>query len=202
MVNLSNIYDIFAQKYEDNRAIFNMDEIIENFASVLKIDKGNLLDLGCGAGEPFPAFFLRRGWQVTGVDYSKEMLRLAQIYQPQMTTILSDMTLVDFNHNTFDAVTAIYSIFHIEKEKHNKLFENIYNWLKPNSFFLCTYACQTYTGMPEFSGYIEFMGEKLFYSHYDEDTIKQLLQDIGFKIISFDYHLIGGETFLWITVKK
>src|SRR4029453_938919 len=38
---------------------------------------GRLLDLGCGGGA-FAAILAEQGWQVTGVDISKDQLRLAR----------------------------------------------------------------------------------------------------------------------------
>ncbi|MDD4156874.1 MAG: class I SAM-dependent methyltransferase, partial [Candidatus Cloacimonetes bacterium] len=130
MVDLSLIYDKFAKKYEDNRNIFNMDNIINDLNKYINISQGKLLDLGCGAGEPFSSYFIKKKWDVIGVDYSSEMLKIANKYLPQLKTIYSDMTLVKFNINQFDLVIAIYSIFHIEKEKHTQLLKNIYFWLK------------------------------------------------------------------------
>lgn len=202
MVNLSLIYDKFAKKYEDNRNIFNMDNILNDLNKYINISQGKLLDLGCGAGEPFSSYFIKKKWDVIGVDYSSEMLKIANKYLPQLKTIYSDMTLVKFNINQFDLVIAIYSIFHIEKEKHTQLLKNIYFWLKKGGIALFTYACKEYTQHSEFSGYKEFMGEQLFYSHYDETTIKNILDNIGFKVLSFKYYTIADETFLWIIIQK
>lgn len=53
-----------------------MSDVLGDFAGRLPAC-GNLLDLGCGAGEPFACEFPRRGWDVTGVDFSARMLELA-----------------------------------------------------------------------------------------------------------------------------
>ena len=56
-ITLQKIYDGFAESYEENRGIFDMTEVFDSFYGRLDVEKGRLLDLGCGAGEPFARFF-------------------------------------------------------------------------------------------------------------------------------------------------
>mgnify|MGYP000538303473 FL=1 len=200
--DLRQIYDRFADTYEQNRGLFDMSEVIDDSSRRLPERPGRLLDLGCGAGEPFPAFFITRGWRVTGVDFSSRMLELARHYQPNMETVEADIRNVEFPDRQFDAVTAIYCLFHIEHEKHGGIFQKIFRWMKPAGKLLFTYATKEYTGAEIFNGYKEFMGEKLFYSHTTPGNLAAILKTIGFTIESETYRNIGGETFLWITAAK
>ncbi|HDR04332.1 MAG TPA: class I SAM-dependent methyltransferase [Candidatus Marinimicrobia bacterium] len=202
MKELIAVYNRFAETYHENRGIFDMSQIFNEFYTIINIDKGRLLDLGCGAGEPIPAMFIEKGWKVTGVDFSPKMIALANFYQPKVMTILSDISEIDFENDQFEAITAVYSLFHLEKEKQSPLFEKIYHWLKCGGKALFTYADQHYTGAESFSGYKEFMGEKLYYSHFTPPELRNILQNIGFEIIREDYREIGGEIFLWMTVGK
>lgn len=199
---LSNIYDKFAESYDSNRDIFNIDAIINDFRDRLKTDSGNLLDLGCGAGIPMGRTFVDSGWSVTGVDFSSRMLSLANEYVPEMKTVCADICSIEFSEREFNAITLIYSLFHIPKSQHGELFSNLFRWLNPNGLALFTYATREYTGSEEFDGYKEFLGQQLFYSHATPDTLFQLLEDIGFIIESKDYRCIADETFLWVTVRK
>jgi len=90
-----------------------MSAVLNSFFGRMEIKKGKLLDLGCGAGEPFARFFVDQGWTVTGVDFSAQMLALAAKYVPEMKTIYADVREVEFTPNNFEAITAIYSLFHI-----------------------------------------------------------------------------------------
>ena len=90
---------------------------------------------------------------------------MSHLYQPGMETILADICDVDFLDEQFDAVTAIYCLFHIEYTKHADIFRKVFSWLKPGGRSLFTYATKEYTGSEIFNGYKEFMGEQLFYSH-------------------------------------
>lgn len=200
--DLIDAYNRLAADYDKNRGLFDISAVLNDFYRYLSVSKGRLLDLGCGAGEPGPGFFIRKGWEVTGVDFSEKMLELAKKYQPKMHRIFADITEVDFSPAQFDAITAIYSLFHIEREKHKQLFANIYNWLKPGGKALFTYACEEYTGKKEFSGYITFMAEKLYYSHTTPDNLYKMLEGNGFNLLFKDYRDIGSERFLWVAIEK
>ncbi len=199
-MKLQKIYDGFAETYDQNRGLFDMTEVFESFYGCLDVKTGNLLDLGCGAGEPFARLFVDRGWTVTGVDFSQRMLELASKYVPEMKTIHADMRQVEFEPNQFDAIIATYSLFHIPSNEHATLFEKLYSWLRPNGKALFTYATKEYTGSVEFDGYINFMGQDLYYSHTSPEKLYSILQSIGFQIESTNYRNIGDETFLWVTV--
>ncbi len=198
---LREVYNGFAATYEQNRGLFDMTEVLDHFYNALLVKKGVLLDLGCGAGEPFARFFADKGWQVNGVDFSEKMLTMAAKYVPDMQTVCKDMRDVDFAPQSFDAITAVYSLFHVPKTDHQSLFEKMHRWLKPRGCLLFTYATKEYTGYDEFDGYKEFLGEKLYYSHKTPKDLYKDLINAGFKILSADYRAIGGETFLWVTVK-
>lgn len=191
-----------ADTYDKNRDAFDMTNILNDFYDSLEFKIGKLLDAGCGAGEPFAGWFIKRGWQVTGVDLSDKMLDLAKENVPEMERICSPMQEVSYKDNSFEAITAIYSLFHLPYEDQSFMFKNFFEWLKSKGSLLFTYATKECTGHDAFSGYLEFMGEKLYYSHRSPEELKKELNDIGFMIESFKYRDIGNETFLWVTVVK
>ena len=201
-ITVREIYDGFAETYEKNRGLFDMTKVLASFYGRLNVEKGRLLDLGCGAGEPFSRFFIDRGWMVTGVDFSERMLELASKYVPEMQTIHADMCEVEFEPGQFDAITAIYSLFHVPRNDHAALFDKFYQWLCPEGKVLFTYATKEYTGSIEFDGYKEFMDQKLYYSHKSPDKLYADLENTGFNIDSADYRDIGSETFLWVTASR
>jgi len=199
--DLSAVYDRFADTYEANRGLFDMSPILRDFQARLPAE-GHLLDLGCGAGEPFASDFIRHGWRVTGVDFSHRMLDLAARYVPAMTRVQGDMTEIDFPAGGFDAVTVVYSLFHVPRDRHPELFRRIRRWLRPGGRLLFTYATRYYTGAERFEGEKEFLGETLFYSHMSPAELERALIDAGLTPEDQTYRAIGGETFLWITAMK
>lgn len=199
---LQEIYDGFAETYDKNRALFDMTEIFDSFYGTLPKKKGNLLDLGCGAGDSFSRLFIEKGWSVTGVDFSRKMVELAAKYVPQMKTMHADMREITFSNGQFDAITAVYSLFHLPTEDQMKMLEKFYSWLIPGGQALFTYATKEYTGFESFDGYKEFLGQNLYYGHRRPNDLSDELKKIGFVIEARDYRDIGGEIFLWMRVRK
>lgn len=76
------------------------------------IPKGSkVADIGCGDG--YGAYKLyRAGYDVTGVDISREMIELAnkRVKSDQLCFVQGDLTDLSFKPNTFDAVMAINSL--------------------------------------------------------------------------------------------
>ncbi len=199
---LRDIYDAFAYAYETNRGAFDLSEVLDSFYSTLEADKGTLLDLGCGAGEPVAHYFVDKNWSVIGVDFSSRMLELAAKFVPEMKTINADMTEIEFESNRFDAITATYILYHIPASTHAELLRKRYRWLKPNGKVLFTYATKEFTGSEIFDGYKVFMDRELYYSHKTPEGLYSDLKEIGFHIGSSEYLDIGDETFLWVSASK
>ena len=199
---LAEIYDEFAKTYDENRGLFDLSHVYESFYQRLGRKRGDLLDLGCGSGEAFSKFFVDKGWNVTGVDFSKQMLALARQYVPEMKTIHADIVQVEFTPDQFDAIVAIYSLFHVPKDKHIELFNKMYGWLRDDGKAFFTYATKQYTGGNEFDGHINFLGKELYYSHKTPEQLYIDLESVGFVIEEREFIEIGGETFLWVTVCK
>ena len=139
---------------------------------------------------------------MTGVDFSREMLKLAARTVPEMKTEYADMATVRFDPDTFDAITSIYSLFHIPRELHAELFIRFHRWLRPGGRMLFTYATRAYTGQDTFEGTIEFMGRHLFYRHLNPAQMESALTGAGFTIESARLRPISGESFLWVTAQK
>jgi cyclopropane fatty-acyl-phospholipid synthase-like methyltransferase len=201
-MTLQEIYDEFATTYDENRGLFDMTAVFDSFYRSLAMEGGAVLDLGCGAGDSFSGLFVDRGWSVTGVDFSARMLELANRYVPQMKTIHADMREVDFGAARFDAITAIYSLFHVPASEHADLFRKFHRWLRTGGKVMFTYATREYTGAEEFEGYKEFLGCRLYYSHKTPEALYADLNSTGFVVDAGDYLDIAGETFLWMTARK
>jgi SAM-dependent methyltransferase len=67
---------------------------------------GRLLDLACGTGR-HAAEFAKLGWDVTGVDYSPDLLERARANAPDARLVEADMRELDLGEQ-FDAVTCLF----------------------------------------------------------------------------------------------
>jgi ubiquinone/menaquinone biosynthesis C-methylase UbiE len=188
-------YDKIAEEYQADRHGFDHVKELEEFASLLP-KNAKVLDVGCGAGVPVAKFLVDSGFEVVGVDFSENMLRLARKNMPQISLIRKDMTKLDFADNSFDGLTAFYSIIHVPREKHSLLFKSFNRILKPNGIML---ACM---GPDEWEATEDYYDTKMFWSQYSPEKSLRLVKDTGFEVI-FDKVLERGkERHYWIMARN
>lgn len=184
-----------AKEYQANRHIFDNRKEIEKFVSLLP-KNAKVLDVGCGAGVPVTNFLVESGFDATGVDFSEGMLKLARRNVPKAKFIKKDMTKLDFKENSFDGLTAFYSIIHVSREKHSSLFQSFHRMLKPKGVMLIS------IGPDKWEGTDGYYGTEMFWSHHNPEKSLQITKDAGFQII-FDKHIVsGGEEHYWILAKN
>lgn len=116
-----------------------------------------------------------------------------------MHRIQGDMLDIELPATGFDAITAIYSLFHCPSAEHPGLFASMHRWRRPGGLVLFTYATRDYTGQDNFAEYKEFMGQSLYYSHITPEALATQLQQAGLIVEQVVKRSIGGETFLWVT---
>jgi SAM-dependent methyltransferase len=100
-------YDGYAEWYDH---VFDPDPLggVQH-ALVLRLlgdGPGRLLDVGCGTGA-HSAALAERGWSVTGVDVSQDMLRRAR--ERGVEAIEADAAALPFGDATFDAVVSMWT---------------------------------------------------------------------------------------------
>lgn len=105
--------------------------------------RGALLDLGCGTGVHAVAF-ARKGWRVTGIDISADMIRragerLAQDPQP-VTLRQGDVSEAGPERN-FDAAVSLFHVasYQTSPARLQGMFANACAALKPGSLLLFDY---------------------------------------------------------------
>lgn len=91
---------------------------------------GEILDLGCGGGEPVARFLADRGYRLTGVDIAPTMIHLARTRFPRHRWIEADMRKFGAEPGVYDGIIAWSSLFHLEPEMQDKLIARIALWLK------------------------------------------------------------------------
>lgn len=115
-------------------------EETEYFCSVIRqhsrIEVKNILHLGCGGGHN--DHYLRKHFEVTGVDISEAMLGLAGQLNPEVTYLLGDMRSVRLK-KTFDSVALLDSVgYMLTTNDLVAAFATAFAHLKPGGVLLTT----------------------------------------------------------------
>ena len=105
---------------------------------------GRILDLGCGSGRDSRAF-LNAGYQVTAVDGSVELCRIASefIGQPVLCSTFQDYVPAE----VFDGIWACASLLHIPSEELEGLMARLAGSLRRGGCFYVSFKHGDFRGM-------------------------------------------------------
>ena len=188
-------YDKIAEKYHLARDRFSHEKELKEFIKFIP-KNGKILDAGCGAGIPVAKTLSDSGFKVVGIDISEKMLELAKKHVPHATFIKMDMANVEFKNESFDGITAFYSLIHVPKEKHEKIFMDFYSILKKGGIaLLCL-------GPEEWEATEGYMGTRMFWSQHSPEKSLDMIKKAGFEVIWDKTITRGGETHYWILARK
>ena len=81
----------------------------------------DVLDLGCGSGEPVARYLTEAGHRVTGVDSSPTLIDLCRVRFPDQTWIAGDMRKISLAWR-FGGIVAWNSFFHLTPDDQRAMF--------------------------------------------------------------------------------
>ncbi len=136
---IKNMFDNLAKDYEFMNSIisFGTHKIIKKEAiKALNIQPNSkVLDLCCGTGDLAGLIKnLHPTCDVTGIDFSMQMLEIGRKKHPNVTFWQADALNLAFEKNTFDYIVMGFGLRNIPEK--NKALEQIYKILKVNGKFL------------------------------------------------------------------
>jgi SAM-dependent methyltransferase len=163
----------------------------------------HVLELGCGAGEPCTRLLAQR-IDVTGVDLSAEQLARARANVPGARFVHADLTTLEVEPASCDAVVAIYVLNHVPRELLADVFRRIAVWLAPGGLFLASLGTGdtlAWTG--------DWLGTTMFFSSWDAPTNRRLLRDAGLELLGDELVVLhepepygGPATFQWVLAQR
>ena len=178
-------YDLIADQWHDNKrdqayvehVLRYVDRFLEGLPAGAKV-----LDLGCGTGEPIAKYVVQRGFRVTGVDESAEMLRFARQIVPEAELIHADMVNVEFL-GTFDAAVAWDSMFHVERKHHAAIYRKLAAALCTRARLLLSVGGSVPAEDDSVEGFTsEMYGQTFYYSGFAPAVTRKLIEECGFEI--------------------
>lgn len=188
-------YDMIADEYAiEFGKLYEDLEVVEKFLDKLK-PNSKILDLGGGTGK-LTDLFIQKGHKAICYDFSKEMMKKAREYYPNIPYILDDMLNIEihFEKNTFDGIIAFYSLFHIPKEDLNNVFISINNILKEDGVFC--FVVQLGDGEQFIDEpYLKEEGKGiLYFNFFTKNLIEQILIDNNFeKLYELEKNEVGAN---------
>lgn len=140
-------------------------------------DGAEVLDLGCGSGEPMARHLVRQGYPITGVDSSAPLIDLCRARFPDHDWRVADMRTLSLGRR-FAGILAWDSFFHLDADDQRGMFAVFADHAAPG-------AALMFTSGPHHGEAIgEFEGEPLYHASLDPAEYRALLSAHGFEVVA------------------
>ena len=171
------IYQKYGRDWTELRGDYLYEKAwLDRFLALLSSTDANVLDLGCGSGQPIAAYLIENGCQVTGVDRSEVMLEMSRESFPEQTWINVDMRHFRFDQQ-FDGILAWDSFFHLTPDDQREMFAQFSAHAKRGAALMFT------SGPSHGEAIGEMFGEPLYHASLDAEEYRALLAQYGFDIV-------------------
>ncbi len=193
---ITELYQRHASAFDAaRRGSFPERTWLERFERMLPRN-AELLDLGCGGGEPIARFLIDHGHHLTGVDTSTTLINLARTRFPRHKWVEADMMRFGGDSGAYDGILAWCSLFHLEVDQQEKLIRRMSIWLRKGGVALFNTGPASGTAMGEFEG------EELFHASLAPAEYNAIFAECGLAVINHmaEDASCGGMT-VWLVGK-
>ncbi|MGB3725277.1 MAG: class I SAM-dependent methyltransferase [Glaciecola sp.] len=141
---------------------------------------GSALDVGCGAGGRLINLLDTNGFSVTGIDVSKEMVKLAK--QTHIDHIFHHQDVCTFTpHNKYDFILAWDSIFHLPLSKQVDVLKTLCHALNDDGVIAYTF------GHGKGEHYDTWRDDTFYYSSIGIQNNLNTIMDLGLTPVHLDF---------------
>jgi len=176
-----NAWNRVAERY-DKSNYGKLNDLIVKFCDILP-KNGSVLDLGSGTGLPFAKFFIERGFRVLGIDFAREMIRIAKRNVPQAKFEEMSMTKLEFD-NMFDGIFSSYSMLLLNPPLFNDVARRISRALKNSGLFYLALNEPKELGVdPENDSITKIMNETMYSRAYTEQEICEIFNPLQMELL-------------------
>lgn len=169
--------------YNQNADSFVAGTVSVNFTEtqnkfISRLQGGKVLDFGCGSGRD-TKYFLDKGLQVTAIDGSKELCRMASEYTGIEVRQMLFQELDD--QNLYDGIWACSSILHLSKPDLKQVFLKMIRALKTDGVIYTSFK------------YGEFEGERngRYFTDFTIESFSEFLNEVS--AIKLEEYWITGD---------
>ncbi len=156
-------YNKYASKIFEETAELDTEELRQKFLALLE-EGDTILDLGCGSGRDSLAFY-DLGYDVTPLDASEEMCKLAEIHTglEVLQIAYEDM---EFDE-VFDGIWGYDALIHVPGKELDGILEKLIDALCRNGILFLSFREGDFEG---------FQGERYF-CDYGEDELERIIRE-------------------------
>jgi 2-polyprenyl-3-methyl-5-hydroxy-6-metoxy-1,4-benzoquinol methylase len=169
-------YERAAVRYAAARDLFKNEPHLERFTGLCS-PPARVLDVGCGSAVPVDRYLVDHGYRVTGFDVSPRQIELAKAQVPEGYFEARNMLDLQAGEFNVDGLVSFYAVFHTPRKNHSQLLRRFASFVRPDGALLITMGAHRWEGTES-----DFHGVEMYWSHFDADTNRQLVEAAGFDI--------------------
>jgi SAM-dependent methyltransferase len=209
MQELKNIIDCYdktainyAEKFTGELDGKHLDKILLKAFIAENINKGRLIDLGCGPGETTKFLFANGFTDIIGVDTSTEMVKVAKQANPDINFENADILNLKYQDDSFGSAIAFYSIVHFDYDQVRIAFKEIKRVLVDKGELLFSFHIGD--NILHLDNYLDHEVEIDFH-FFQVAKIKNIIVETGFEIVDSvvrqpykDVEYQSERAYIWI----
>jgi len=175
--------------------IFNESAFLELLSKIYPYINAPLLDAGAGSGDTTNALYRyltqkkpKQKPDITAIDVSSKAIKLLKKKNPNIKTIIGDISNYNVPQNQFRTITAFQVVEHVLDT--NKMFNFFNQHLQPKGYLIIT---TTDFNLLKQIIIAAFFWPKFFYPtnphirFYTRYTLESLAQQHGFRLVSYTW---------------
>jgi len=163
--------------------------IAERMEDIVAIERfkrnGVLLDIGCATGHLLIAA-RRRGWEVTGIEFSEWAARTAK-EQFGLEVLVGAVESLTLPQKRFDVITAYHVLEHLSDPL--KTLEHASRWMKDDGLLVIRLPNLRSFDAWFYQDQWEGWRVPFHFYHFSPKTLKKLLRMAGFRVRLFEFPL-------------
>lgn len=182
-------YNRTAHEYEKN--VRDLHHKKEGIIFINHLQPGSLiLDLGCGDGRD-ALIFSERGFKVTGIDLSDEMLNIARKKVNSGIFEKMDIRSLKFKDCSFDGIWAVASLLHVPKKDIPRVLSESYRVLNRGGIMYASVKVGEGAEIKIDKRYDESAFK--FYSYFQPAEFERFVRGVGFKVLESQEKTIDSQ---------
>jgi len=163
--------------------------ILEEFINLLP-QKGTILDLGCGDGNPIGKKLAKAGLKITGIDVADEMVKAYAKNVPGAKTQRMPMTDINFNQE-FDGILSSFSMLSLPPDDFKSTAMKIITALKTEGWFLLILnEGDSKTGKVQ-----EVQGQQMYSTGISEEEVRSAFETRQMKVVKLERETVESEEY-------
>jgi ubiquinone/menaquinone biosynthesis C-methylase UbiE len=175
----SKIADKYKDLFIDELSNKPIDRKLYDIFLDRTLNKGKVLEIGCGPGE-ISNYLWKKGLDITGIDYSDEMIRSAKEYNNSIEYCVGNVFNLEYESNSITGIVAPYLIVNFNSDEVLDAFKEIYRTLTKGGCFLVSFHVGN-NGTRVFNDFL-VKNNRISFTFFRVKTIKSLLVKVGFEI--------------------